>query len=142
MGVVALRTRRQLGWWGDFRFYSTRIGVSTGNFGLISLKKGKNIGKFVLRHSRRAEGLSGERSRVEQDRVATVEETGFQICVVRGGRRLPLFPLSRNQSRRGFSGRWKKELFTHTPLHKNFGTSDRHLNSPQVSRLEGNKGIS
>ena len=71
-----------------FRFYSTRIGASTGNFGLISLK-GKNIGKFVLRHSKRADGLSGEKNRVEQDRAATVEETGFQ----RGGQRLPFFSI-------------------------------------------------
>ena len=53
--------------------------------------EGEEYLKIVLRYSRKAEGLSGEKSRVEQDKVATVEETGFQICVVRGGRRLPLF---------------------------------------------------
>ena len=47
--------------------------------------------KIVLGYSKRAEELSGKKNRVEQDKVATVEETGFQICVVRGGRRLPLF---------------------------------------------------
>ena len=53
--------------------------------------EGEEYLESVLRYSRRAEGLSRERSRVEQDKVATVEETGFQICVVRGGQRLPLF---------------------------------------------------
>ena len=65
--------------------------------------EGEEYLKIVLRYSKRAEGLSGEKNRVEQDKVATVEETGFQTCVARGGRRLPpFFPLSRNQSRRGF----------------------------------------
>ena len=53
--------------------------------------EGEEYLKIVLRYSRRAEGLSGEESRVEQDTVATVEETGFQTCVARGGRRLPPF---------------------------------------------------
>ena len=46
--------------------------------------------KIVLRYSKRAEGLSGEKNRVEQDKVATVEETGFQTCVARGDRSVPL----------------------------------------------------
>ena len=60
--------------------------------------------KIVLGYSKRAEELSGEKNRVEQDKVATVEETGFQTCVARGGRRLPppFFPLSKSQSRRDF----------------------------------------
>ena len=53
--------------------------------------EGEEYLEIVLRYSRRAEGLSGEKSRIEQDKVATVEETGFQTCVARGGRRLPLF---------------------------------------------------
>ena len=51
--------------------------------------EGEEYLKIVLRYSRRAEGLSGEKSRVEKDKVATVEETGFQTCVARKGKRLP-----------------------------------------------------
>ena len=65
--------------------------------------EGKEYLKIVLRYSKRTEGLSGEKNRVEKDEVATVEETGFQTCVARKGKRLPpLFPLSKNQSRRDF----------------------------------------
>ena len=75
--------------------------------------EGEEYLKIVLRYSKRAEGLSGEKNRVEQDKVATVEETGFQTCVARGGRSLPLpfSHLSRERSRRDFfCGRWKQEL--------------------------------
>ena len=61
---------------------------------VISLEshfEGEEYLKIILRYSKRAEGLSGEKNQVEQDKVATVEETGFQTCVARGGRRLPPF---------------------------------------------------
>ena len=66
--------------------------------------EGEEYLKIVLRYSKRAEGLSGEKNRVEQDKVATVEETGFQTCVARGGRSLPLpfSHLSGERSRRDF----------------------------------------
>ena len=74
--------------------------------------EGEEYLKIVLRYSKRAEGLSGEKNRVEQDKVATVEETDFQTCVARGGRSLPL-PFSHclgTSLDRVFCGRWKQEL--------------------------------
>ena len=74
--------------------------------------EGKEYLKIVLRHSKRTEGLSGEKNRVEKDEVATVEETGFQTCVARKGKRLPpLFSRCLGTSLDEiFCGRWKQEL--------------------------------